>query len=414
MAEQLTADYVVIGSGIIGSLAARKLALAGASVLILEAGPRVTRGEIVARFRNSRAAATGCRRIRRSPRAPHPIYQPEGQWLPGAGRALSLSGRIHPPGRRHHLALGRASVAQCAERLPHPQPVRRGRRLADQLRRPGAVLPGSRGNHGRVGRRQYRFAAQQAVSDGAGGRTVRDAPHPRTAGDPPIKVVGNTTARNSRSYDGRPACCGNNSCQPICPIDAQYHGGIAAAAGRSGRRQDAVPTPMSTSWSTTTRAASRPRCTTIPTRRSHRVTGKTFILAANGIESPRLLLLSAQRQISRTAWPTAATWSGRNLMDHPSTSITFDADEDLWLGRGPAKPQLDQHHARRRISAASMRPTAWTSRTSRGSTAPRKQLIGQGVYGEEFEQQLRYRAAREMSLKNVLEVLPQPGQPHHA
>ncbi len=53
MAGNLSADFVVIDSGIIGSLAGRKLAQAGASVLILEAGPRVTRNEIVARFRNS-------------------------------------------------------------------------------------------------------------------------------------------------------------------------------------------------------------------------------------------------------------------------------------------------------------------------------------------------------------------------
>src|SRR5690606_9873038 len=50
---------------------------------------------------------------------------------------------------------------------------------------------------------------------------------------PEFEVVANTTARNSRSYDGRPACCGNNSCQPICPIDAQYHGGLAAAAAEA-------------------------------------------------------------------------------------------------------------------------------------------------------------------------------------
>ena len=30
-------------------------------------------------------------------------------------------------------------------------------------------------------------------------------------------VVSNTTARNSRPYGGRPACCGANNCQPICP-----------------------------------------------------------------------------------------------------------------------------------------------------------------------------------------------------
>jgi choline dehydrogenase-like flavoprotein len=120
MAEELSADYLVIGSGIIGSLAARKLALAGASVLILEAGPRVSRGEIVARFRNTTRRGDWMSPYPSVATAPHPIYQPEGQRLPGAGRPVSVSGRIHPPVRRHLVALGRAGLAQRAERLPHP------------------------------------------------------------------------------------------------------------------------------------------------------------------------------------------------------------------------------------------------------------------------------------------------------
>lgn len=47
MADELSADYVVVGSGICGALLARRLALQGASVLMLEAGPRVTRGVLL-------------------------------------------------------------------------------------------------------------------------------------------------------------------------------------------------------------------------------------------------------------------------------------------------------------------------------------------------------------------------------
>ncbi|MGH8439951.1 MAG: FAD-dependent oxidoreductase, partial [Pseudomonas sp.] len=52
MSEQptLSADYVVIGSGICGSLLARRLAQQGASVLILEAGPRIKRDDIFKAF----------------------------------------------------------------------------------------------------------------------------------------------------------------------------------------------------------------------------------------------------------------------------------------------------------------------------------------------------------------------------
>ena len=37
-------------------------------------------------------------------------------------------------------------------------------------------------------------------------------------------VVTEPVARNSRAYDGRPTCCGNNNCMPICPIGAMYNG----------------------------------------------------------------------------------------------------------------------------------------------------------------------------------------------
>ena len=77
MADDSSADFVVVGSGIIGSLVARKLAQAGASVLILEAGPRVTRDEIVARFRNSPRRSDWMSPYPSVASAPHPIYEPE-------------------------------------------------------------------------------------------------------------------------------------------------------------------------------------------------------------------------------------------------------------------------------------------------------------------------------------------------
>ena len=43
MSETISTDIVVIGSGVVGSLTARKLALAGRNVLMLEAGPRIQR-----------------------------------------------------------------------------------------------------------------------------------------------------------------------------------------------------------------------------------------------------------------------------------------------------------------------------------------------------------------------------------
>jgi choline dehydrogenase-like flavoprotein len=219
------------------------------------------------------------------------------------------------------------------------------------------------------------------------------------------EVVTNTTARNSRPYDGRPACCGNNSCQPICPIDAQYHGGIAAtAAEAAGVKLIANANVYRLEHDEKGRIAAALYYD--PDKGSHRVTGKNFIVAANGIESPRLLLASASDKFP-AGLANSTDMVGRHLMDHPSTSLTFDGDEELWLGRGPQSPS----------SISSMRDGAFRSEhapyrldftnISRvdGTT---NGLIAAGVYGTEFDKRLRFSAAHELNVKNVLEVLPDP------
>ncbi|MDB5898288.1 MAG: family oxidoreductase, partial [Ramlibacter sp.] len=222
---------------------------------------------------------------------------------------------------------------------------------------------------------------------------------------PAYAVVSNTTARNSRTYDGRPACCGNNSCQPICPIDAQYHGGLAAAsAERAGARLVAQANVYRLEHDAQGRIAAAHYYD--PDKRSHQVQGRTFIVAANGIESPRLLLLSTSDRFPR-GLANSSDMVGRNLMDHPSTSLTFDAEEELWLGRGPQSPSsintmrdgsFRSGHAPYRLDFTNI---------SRVDSATRS-LIAQGVYGPEFARRLRHSAAHELNVKNVLEVLPDP------
>jgi len=220
-----------------------------------------------------------------------------------------------------------------------------------------------------------------------------------------IQVVTNTTARNSVNYDGRPACCGNNNCMPICPIDAQYHGGLAAdAAEKAGAKlvENAVVYRIEHD--------AQDRIVAVhyydPQKVSHRVTGKTFVLAANGIESPKLLLLSASNKF-KTGLANSSDTVGRNLMDHPSNGITFDADEDLWAGRGPMSPSSINtlRDGAFRSNHAAFRIDISNSSRVEGIT---KNLIAQGVYGPELERQIRLHAAREVSLKNVLEILPNP------
>src|SRR3954451_21424232 len=72
----VSADIVVIGSGICGSLVAERLARQGASVVILEAGPRVDRARLVQNYRNSPRKGDNQSPYPMAPWAPYPDFQP--------------------------------------------------------------------------------------------------------------------------------------------------------------------------------------------------------------------------------------------------------------------------------------------------------------------------------------------------
>ncbi len=404
MADTMSADFVVIGSGIVGSLLARKLALAGASVLILEAGPWVQRAQLVARFRNSPRRSDWMSPYPPAPWAPHPVYQPEDNgYLVQAGP--------YPYKAEYIRQVGGTSwhwAAHAWRNVPNDFKIHTlygvgvdwpfGYDELEPFYQEAEDIMGVCGSTETGSPRTHPFPMEPVAEPYAMAR-LRE----RLAGVYP--VVSNTVARNSRSYGGRPPCCGNNSCQPICPIDAQYHGGLAAAdAIKSGARLQANANVFRLEHDAAARIVAAHYYD--ENKAPHRVTGQTFIVAANGIESPRLLLLSRSDKFPQGV-ANARDQVGRRLMDHPSTSLTFDADEDVWLGRGPQSPSsintmrdgaFRAQHAPYRLDFTNI---------SRVDGATRS-LLEQGVYGSAFQQRLRHAAAREMNVKNVLEVLPDP------
>jgi len=404
MADNLNADFVIIGSGIVGALVAMKLARSGASVLILEAGPRYTRDHIVANFRNSPRRSDWMSPYPYSPWAPHPVYKPQDNgYLVQAGpypypaeyirmvggttwHWAAHSWRNVPNDHRIHslYGVGVDWPVSYDELEPHYQEAEEIMGVS------GADNTGSP---------RSRPFPMEPVAEVYAMRRIRERL------DPVYKVVSNTTARNSRPYDGRPACCGNNSCQPICPIDAQFTGGVAVEkAEAAGARL--LPNANVYKLEHDPQGRVIAALYYDPDKVSNRVSGGTFIVAANGIESPRLLLLSRSDKFPN-GLANARDMVGRHLMDHPSTSLTFDADEDMWLGRGPQSPSsintmrdgdFRREHAPYRLDFTNI------SRVDGATTA----LIAEGVYGIEFEKRLRHSAARELNVKTVLEVLPHP------
>jgi choline dehydrogenase-like flavoprotein len=143
----------------------------------------------------------------------------------------------------------------------------------------------------------------------------------------PLRVTNVPHAINSQPYDGRPACDGHTSCVPLCPIKARYeaitHVEKAVRAGALLRTQ-AVVTHLELD-------PQRKRVVRVWYRHGDEepewVSGRIVVLAANGIENPRILLSSNAANSSDAV--------GRYLMDHPIKQSFALATRPLYPFRGP-------------------------------------------------------------------------------
>ena len=99
-------------------------------------------------------------------------------------------------------------------------------------------------------------------------------------------------ARNSEPYDGRGPCVGYGTCQPVCPSGAKYDASvhIEDAEAEGARVIDRAPVQR-----LVTDADGRVEAAVYatPDGTEHRQTAREFVIAAGGVETPRLLLLSA-------------------------------------------------------------------------------------------------------------------------
>ncbi|MET0320514.1 MAG: GMC family oxidoreductase [Duganella sp.] len=404
MKNENSADVCVVGGGICGALLARKLALAGQSVLMLESGPRVGRGELVERYRHAAFKSDFMAPYPFSAMSPHPVFTPE------ANKYIEQVGP-HAFQAQYIRMLGGTSwhwAAQMWRYLPADfktqslYGVGKDWPIAYDDLEPyyheAETIAGVGGSLETGSPRSKPFPMEPVPASYFQQRVTE-----RLA--PDFKVLDDCTARNSRSFDGRPACCGNNNCMPLCPIDAQYHGGIAATSAEQAGVQtltEAVVYKLEHDDAGAITAVHYYDWNKV----SHRVTAKTFVVAANAIESVKLLLMSASPRFPN-GLANRSDQLGRNLCDHPAIGVTFDVDEPIWPGRGPVSPcSIGQfrdgafrgEHAPFRIDISNASQVASVTR----------ELIGEGYYGVKLEGAIRDRASRRVSIKNALEQLPDP------
>jgi glucose dehydrogenase len=160
-----------------------------------------------------------------------------------------------------------------------------------------------------------------------------------------IPVRGTPAARNSQPYRNRRACAGNTNCIPICPIQAKYDPTVtlndAIASGKVDFLDRTVATEIvigpdrRVSRINYLRYAKDFREPGQGTTAGY-VTASVYVIAANGIETPRLLLMSKIGN-REGAVANSSGLVGKNLMDHPYyvAWALMPKDQPVFPYRGP-------------------------------------------------------------------------------
>ncbi len=136
-----------------------------------------------------------------------------------------------------------------------------------------------------------------------------------------LTVRSQPAARNSQPYRNRRACAGNTSCIPICPIQAKYDPTITLNEATNNGAKLMDRTVASEILVDANNRVSGINFITYkdevgPKTGSGCIKARIYIIAANGIETPRLLLMSKNPQ-NPNGVANSSGMVGCNLMDHP-------------------------------------------------------------------------------------------------
>lgn len=407
-----TADVVIVGSGVVGALMADQLAAEGRSVLMLDAGLRIERAQAVENWRNmpfaNRAGSDFQGLYPQSSMAPAPLYWPENDYV-------ALSGPDGKGFKQGYLkTVGGTTWHWAASSWRH---------LPVDLR--------MRSTYG-VGRdwpisydelEPYYCRAEEAMGVAGPNDPALQSPPERSRpypmdmvpwsyGDKRFAELVNPhgyrsvpipQARSTRPWNGRPTCCGNNNCQPICPIGAMYNG---IHSVQSAEAKGATVLAEAVVYRIDTDESNRVTAVHWYDRNhvSHKASGRAFVIACNAMETPRLLLAAANAR-NPAGIANSSDQVGRNMMDHSGFHCFFQAAEPLWIGRGPAQSSClvgpRDGAFRAEYSANKMILNNITQVTSAASAA-----LKMGLVGAALDAEIRKRTIHGVDLSISLEPLP--------
>ncbi len=406
--ERLEASVVIVGTGIAGNHVAFKLAEQGIDVLMLEAGPRLSRIDAVENFaRNTEKGPNSP--YPSVPYAPHPPDDQLDRFYVQAGpdqfRGLytrilggttwhwtGFADRLRPADFRMRTDYGVAEdwPIGYAELVPYYEEAER--------------------MWGVAGDPDYTWGAPRTTPFPLPPvpATYMDKAVAPAAGRLGLDLRPFSHARNSIHYDGRPPCCGNNTCVPICPILAKYDGSVHTlkAEALGARIVDQalafhidVDAGMAVSGIRFRR----------PDGSEGSAHGRYYVIACHAIENPRLLLVSRSERLPNGVANSSGV-VGRYLLSQFNQDTTGITRDPVYPYRGPQQTsgiiQFRDGDFRREEAAVgtSLMNDGWSGNV--GAPELAKKLIEAGKRGGTLVRELRHEMARHLRLNSSAETLP--------
>lgn len=345
-----TADVIVVGAGMAGSVMAYQLGLAGLKVLVLESGPAIppNRSEYLERFYTA---------VLKAPESPYPPEQseqtPAKQFAPRATIQDLITAGSHDKDKVQKSYLvqnGPRLFASTYERvgggtmwhwmgtalrlLPNDFRMQSKYKVGvdwpisyDDLQTAYCRAEEEMGVSADVTSQTYlgvtfpqgyqysMHGIPPSLVDQGVGKAINDKQYQGFT----LNVRQTPAGRNSQNDNGRRVCAGNTSCTPICPIQAKYDATVTMAkaldTGNVRILYQCVASKVQVDANGVT-GIDFIQYQNNGTQQHGTAQGKRYVIAAHAIETPKLLLNSIGPH-SPKGVANSSGQVGKSLADHP-------------------------------------------------------------------------------------------------